>query len=74
MTEDQEREAIVARIMKLIWHKIINSRYGGSVFIYKDGDPTEEAMCEILSRVGSIVCLPDNGRGNVFKEYEIGTA
>ena len=62
MTEDEEKKIGLARVMKVIGHRFITSRYGGAVFIYKDGDPNEEAMCEILARTGNIVCLPDNGR------------
>jgi len=64
MSEDQERQAIMARIMKLIGHRFKPIGGGASLFIYKPGDPHDEAMCAILSRLGTVVFLPDNGRGD----------
>ena len=62
MTEDEEKEIVLDRVMKLIGHRFIPLPYGGSVFIYRPGNPHDEAICEILARQGTIVCLPENGR------------
>jgi len=68
MTEEEDKQVVLARVMKLIGHRFVRSPYGGSVFIYRPGNPHDEAMCSILARTGTVVCLPDNGRGDVFTE------
>jgi hypothetical protein len=64
MTEDEQKEAVMARVMKLIGHRFKPIEGGASVFIYRPGNAHDESMCAILSRLGTVVFLPDNERGD----------
>jgi hypothetical protein len=66
MTEDEDKQVVLARVMKLIGHRFKQTDGEASVFIYRPGNPHDEAMCGILSRLGTVVFLPDNGRGDAL--------
>jgi hypothetical protein len=34
------------------------------VYIYQPDDPKDAIICDLLANLGTIVCLPDNGRGD----------
>jgi len=51
-----------------IWQRLRQFRDAvapAGVFIYDADDPRDDIICSILAKTGTIVCIPDNGRGDI---------
>ena len=48
-----------------IWQRLRQFRDAvapDGVYIYDADDPRDEIICGLLAKLGTIVCIPDNGR------------